>query len=398
MRLSRDFRSTVFAVHRWIGTYLLLFFGLIFATGTLSVFPDEVELLSRPGLFRAGWERPGPADPAALYARVEAAMPEANILVVTPATRPWLPDKVRIRDGRGRKQTVWLDPATGEILGRTGAVAGAIPEAILKVHQQLLVGTKPTRLLMPAMSVVLLTSLVTGLIYYRRFWRGFFRLPGAGVEGRMRAGMWHRLIGLWLLPFLLVMALSAMVFLADQLGAHGRFPRPGPLAEREARLPAGFGAADLGRAIAELRQMRPSFVVESAVMPGARAQPIILNGYDAGKGSILGRFSAQIDPVGPRVNAINEAGRGNLMATLTPIANQLHFGAWGGTFSAVLWGLFGLLALFLLVKGGSVHVAQSREGRERGGLRLYLRLIGLWRWAYLGLALGLAALFARYVL
>ena len=63
----------------------------------------------------------------------------------------------------------------------------------------------------------LLASLVTGLITYRKFWRGFFRKPRRR-NLRTLMGDLHRLGGLWSIWFLVIMIDTGLWYFWIQVG------------------------------------------------------------------------------------------------------------------------------------------------------------------------------------
>jgi uncharacterized iron-regulated membrane protein len=404
MALSRKFRSIVFKVHALAGAYLLFLLMLVFVTGFLTLFQDEVELLSRPGLFVFGAETERQADFGKMYDRVKAAYPDAHVFVMAASPRPWLGDKVRIRDRVSGQRTVWLDPATDEIMGITGRRAAVLPEGIRKLHVQLLAAGPIARYAVPALSFVLFASIVSGLITYRRFWKGLLRRPSATADARNRAGAWHRLQALWLLPFLLAVSLTGMVFFVSNLGFEPHFPHHEPPSARETPMPDGFSGAELDSAIAAAQAMVPGMRIDSVIFPTIRRDPITMLGIEPEVGRLFGKSTILVDPVGPKILAINAARSGNTMASVIPLANQIHFGTFAGWKSVPLWAIFAVVAMMLLVEAAKIRSARMHTdgGGDRPrtwrALRGFARSLGHVRWLYLLIFLGFAALLARHVI
>ncbi|MCB2130528.1 MAG: PepSY domain-containing protein [Rhodobacteraceae bacterium] len=404
MALSRKFRSIVFKVHALAGAYLLFLLMLVFVTGFLTLFQDEVELLSRPGLFVSHADPERQADFGKMYDRVKAAYPDAHVFVMAASPRPWLGDKVRIRDKVSGQRTVWLDPVTDEIMGNTGRRAAALPEGIRKLHVQLLAAGPIARYAVPALSFVVFASIVTGLITYRRFWKGLLRRPPATADARNRAGAWHRLLALWLLPFLLAVSLTGMVFFVSNLGFEPHFARHEPSSVRETPMPEGFSGKDLDAAIAAAQAMVPGMRIDSVIFPTLRRDPIMMLGVEPEVGRLFGKSTVVVDPVGPKILAINAARSGNTMAAVIPLANQIHFGTFLGWKSVPLWAVFAIASMMLLTEAAKIRAARMHTGggAERAGtwkaLRGFARSLHHVRWLYLLMFLVFAALLARHVI
>ena len=96
--------------------------------------------------------------------------------------------------------------------------SGGLKMIVRQLHDSLLTGHRLGEILITAMSLMLLISIITGLVTYRRFWRGFFRMPPRHQGAR---GWWaglHRLTALWSLPFLIVVCLTGFYYLISILG------------------------------------------------------------------------------------------------------------------------------------------------------------------------------------
>lgn len=401
--MKREVRRWIFRVHSFFGFYLLLLLLLIFVTGSLLLFSRELTLLGRPDLWL--WPRPVVAQTSfgQIYDTASRAVPGADVLVVAHRRRPWFGDSAKVRF-KGQDLIVWMRPGTTEVLGVTTRYATALPDLLLKLHVELLAPSKVVRAAVSSLALVVLVSLVTGLITYRRFWKGLLRLPHRDTDDRNRPGMWHRLLAVWLTPFLALIGITGTVFFLETIGVAATYPRPDALAPRDSRLPPDFTGADVDAAVAVVLGRYPAYVLQDLVLPGAPAAPIIVNGYDGARGRISGMANIQIDPTDLRITAEFAAWRSNAMGRLRPLVNAIHFGTWGGFGSVLLWGTFGIGGILLLVMGARVRVARAHGGvvpREGGAgpgrsvIRVFLNQLGRVRWGYLMLACAVLALALR---
>ena len=356
--VSRRFRQFVFWLHSWLGLHIFLILGVIFLSGTLLVFVEELD---------AGLDADRRIDPPVsqrsasfgqLYDGARAAHPQADILSLSRGHVSWIADKALIRTGPGRRATVWLHPGTGVATGTSGQTD--IRRIIFEFHSSFLTEHRLGNLLMTAFSLPLLLFIVTGLITYRRFWKGFFRLPSRQTGARGWWGGMHRLVMLWALPFLIVMGLTSGYYLIGALGQGPKDPVHdiAPVTARDALLPAGFDGQALDRAVAVAMETLPGLIPETISLPKRPKEAIAVIGPGSavltgpeGQGvyvdpvslAALGRFRSADYGLGHRLNQIND---------------EMHFGLWGGFGSRLLWFVLGLASTFAMAAGAMIYAAK----------------------------------------
>ena len=388
---SGGFRSFIFRLHKWFGLNAAIVLALIFGSGIVLLASEELDALMHPALWASAPAEGEAASFGTVYESVHSAYPASTIYVIQRQPKPWLADRSYMTTPWGEKLVVWTDPRTAKIVEITKdrnfrAIA-------TELHDRLLVpGRKGGRLgflAVTAMSFVLLYSLISGLITYRRFWKGFFRKPPKDLGARGYQGGLHRLLGLWATVFLLIISLTGIYFFANGLGINGYVPRPAQAQERPQIRPDGFGGPlidqDAARAIAAL----PGFAPTTLVLPAHRRAGMLFTGLGAGTSLFDGGNVVSIDPLtGETLGVIRPAdARG--VARIKAMVNVLHFGQWGGPWSRILWGVFGVASLWLLLSGVRTYIARAKhfpDARARGGgLRRFFRGMGLLGWANLGL-------------
>lgn len=381
----RRFRSLVFTIHTWLGLHLCLVFGILFLSGTLLLYSPEL----RQPLTGAAWIAPRGHAPEAsfgtTYDRTMAALDGGRVFVISPPPRPWLGRPVAARDAQNRETILWTDPDSGAVLGATGTPV--LRNTLRKLHDSLLMPVSPANIAVTALSLVLLTSVVTGLITYRRFWKGFRRLP-AGSDPRQRQGAWHRLLAVWLAPFLLLVSLTGSVFFLNWMGVKAVVPQPPPPAERAWRLPEGFDGAALDRIVDIARAELPGAEITTVSLPGRRAEPFRISGRDPSAGPLRGAVTVTVDPVDLSVLGVARASQGNTMTFVKALAVMVHYGTWGGVVSLILWTGFGIGSAALLLTGARVYALRLRGGPDdaaasRSLLGAVWSGLGVFRWAYL---------------
>ena len=395
---ARGVRSLLFRLHKWLGLQLIILFAILFATGTLLVVSDEMEALIHPQIWAGAPPEGGAASFGEIYDKVQAAYPAGTIWVVQRQPQPWLADRTYLTTGWGEKVVVWTDPATAAV--RTVTADRDLRAVLRDLHDSLLVpGRAPGRLAFIAVAATgwfLLYSVVSGLIAYRRFWKGFFRWPTRALGVRGYQGGLHRLLGLWGSVFLLIIAVTSIYFMANGLGFMGREAGFAPAAARETARPAGLDGALVDAAEARARAALDGFRPTTLVLPGRVGDGLRFSGYAGGDGAMRGDSTVSVDPVTRAVlGVVGPAQRSGLAAIRAPM-DALHFGDWSGALSRALWVVFGLAGLWLLLSGARVHVARSAHlpGADPalGPWRRFARGLGPLRWADMGLVAAVVAL------
>lgn len=400
---KRKLRKAVFKVHTWLGLHLCLILGVIFLSGALLLFSPELKMYRSSDL----WVAPDGATQSQvsagqIYDAVADAYPGARINIIASQPRAWFGRPVYI-NANGKALIAHVDPYSGEVLGHQVQRKVTLRDAIRRLHDSLLVPFYTFHIAVNALALVVLVLVVTGLISYRRFWKGWFRRAPAGADLRAKRGAQHRLVALWVAPFLLVSSLSAVVFLMNAVGVKAVSGDAPPVAERVERLPQTFDGAALDAIEQACRAAAPGFVEQGVTLPKNEKKPLRLNGYDTNVGSIFGTVACFADPVSGAVTGIVRASDGNWMTPLKALAVAVHYGTWGGWVSIALWTLFGIGSTYLALTGARVYAARilAERGRaepalqNRGALYLVIQGLGPFKWAYALLVVGVLALLIR---
>ncbi len=383
-------RSTLFRLHRWLGVRLVPFFAALFLSGTVLVFSDELEAAFHPRAWVGSAPEAGArASFGTLFAQLEAAFPGATVFVMERQPQPWLGDRSHLTTATGERIVVWSDPASGTVLD--SAPARGLRAMLRAFHDSFLLPGRWPFVLVSASSVLLLLSVASGLVTYRRFWKGLFRPPPRHLGERGRQGGLHRLLGLWSSVFLLIIGSTGLFFMATGLGFRGQEPAPAPASPRLEARPAVLDGARIDAALERARKALPDFEIKVVVLPGRARDGITLAGHPAGGSILAGETTLSLDPLTLEIlGVVHPADRqGN--ARIRALMNALHFGEWGGQWGRALWALLGLTASWLLLSGARVQAARSAPC-SRGWLAPFLRGLGALRWVYLLAAAGALAL------
>lgn len=254
-------RRFLFLSHRYCGLALALFLLVAGATGCLLVFRDGLDALLNPDLFDVA---PRPALAAtALADRMARSHPAWRIAGFDLASRPGTSLRMTVDIPGSGPAEAFVDPGDGRVVGLRRMAPGPdrrhVIEAVFRLHYTLLAGT-PGRWLMGVVALCWLALNLVGLCltWPRRrpllaSWRSSFRTSRRALRGRPMPEV-HRVSGLWLLPFLTVLAYSSVAMnLYDELfrpiverlsppRAGSPFDRPAPGAPPPGPV-IGYGAA-----------------------------------------------------------------------------------------------------------------------------------------------------------
>lgn len=354
-------RRTWFDWHSWVGltTGLLLF--VVCWSGTVAVFSRELDWAAD-----SRWRAP-----AVSAAEIPWSTIEENVRAVRPG---WSLDQINAPSANGFAAEAWVrdpddvmgrvfvDPATGEVLG--GSSYFNVQRFFRSLHMSLFIGEWRIwgipfgYLLVGLLSLSLLGQLVTGLVFYRRFWRGLFRL-------NLRSGwkvFWsdtHKLSGLWGLWFVLLMGVTGVWYLAEwKITSEAPSPMA-PAAEGSVQ-----GLLSLDQLLVRARQAYPELTVREVALYELSSGMVAFNGQD---GSMLLRDRAAriwLDSRSGEVLGVQRPGQMGFLHRWIDTADPLHFGNFGGLATKLIWFSFGLVLSGMCLSGA--YLQAKRQARNRG--------------------------------
>ncbi len=177
--MSKKSRSKFwFLVHSWLALPIWFFVLIVCVTGTLAVVSQEIVWLVNPEM-RAS----KPSDDAQLLsydqviAAIKHAQPQTQVQGIVRPDESHFALEVSVTYPDGRPDKVYVNPYSGVIQG--SAPTFNFRGFTRALHGWWLVpftnGYSWGWYLVSLLGLPLLTSLVTGLVVYKRFWKGFFR-------------------------------------------------------------------------------------------------------------------------------------------------------------------------------------------------------------------------------
>jgi len=208
-------------------------------------------------------------------------------------------------------------------------------------------------------SITLIISMVSALVFYKRWWKRFFSLRG--MKGPAFWSALHKSAGLWSLWFILIMGITGAWYLfeagrsdfGDGVSVYAGNPRISVLTLSSPTTDQrGISGSRLDELVANVRMRRPELEIKRITfMPGK----VVFIGQS---GDFLVR---------DRANQVHmDVSTGEVLYDQTPddysfywrwsdTADPLHFGDFGGLWSTGVWFIFGLVLSGLILTGTWLH-------------------------------------------
>ena len=359
--MSKKSRSKIwFLVHSWLALPIWFFVLIVCVTGTLAVVSQEIVWLASPQM-RAS--QPSDDAPLLSYDQVLAAIKQAEPqLLVESINRPdesHFALDVDVAYPDGRTVTVYVNPYTG-------VIQGAAPEFNFRAFTRALHGWWLVPFtngfswgwyLVSFLGLPLLGSLITGLVVYKKFWKGFFKPNLRFNHGaRIFWGDFHRLCGIWSIWFIAVISITGLWFLIQA------FMFDNQISISTAGNPPVVARQDVP--ITPDGSPAPKISLDQAVNIAAENIP----GLDASFVSLPSNAYGHIEVGGPGwypllfqtadINPYNGAIEGSRMIAdrsglelVTESMRPLHTGDFGGLWVKLIWFFFGLVLSMMVLSG-----------------------------------------------
>ena len=354
-RSRMTFARAAFTIHSWLGLSFCLLLTVILLSGTLAVFHKEIDWLiypqSRvtPSSERAGIDR--------VLVAVQAAHPEMGLIGEVPVQGqgPRTALNIIVVSPKDGVRRIWVDPYRGVVQGTTPFMTPGY--FISQFHSFLMIPTWGYAIVC-SFTFFMLASLVTGLINYRKFWRGFFRRPRRR-NLRTLMGDLHRLGGVWSIWFLVIMVLTSSFYFWIRVGepllnfpqaivehehpkiADEVLDRMGPQPPK--MLPLDTLAQRVHKAL-------PDFDIRYVHLPETHGAPVTFTGNT---GEFFGPNLSEVfvDPYRGDILGHHLSRDGMSFAFVRVLTDAFHFGDFSGLISKAVWFVFGLITTGLALSG-----------------------------------------------
>lgn len=348
-----------FLVHSWLALPIWFFVLIVCFTGMLAVVSQEIVWLANPDV-RA--TKPSDDAERLSFQQVLDALHKAEPdMAVRSLSQPdgshfALNAGVTLPDGTA--PTLYVNPYTGAIQGKSPDFNF---EAFTRaLHGWWLVpftnGYSWGWYLVSILGLPMLASLVTGLVVYKKFWRGFFKPLRLGHGPRIFWGDVHRLAGVWSIWFIAVISITGTWFLIQAfLGDNHITISSEPVVPVIARqqVPQTLDGSpapriDLDEAARIATTSIPGLDISFIQLPATAYSHIDMGG----RGWYPLMFqTASVNPYTSKVDSQFLLGDRSTLEFVTESMRPLHTGDFGGLAIKLIWAFFGLILTLMVFSG-----------------------------------------------
>jgi uncharacterized iron-regulated membrane protein len=383
-------RKRLFAFHGWLGLTLGLPLFIICLSGSFAVMAPEIDRLISPEM-----RVPPPSNAEAkplpwqrLVEAVEKDSPGGEVAFIeAPGEREeaWT---ATVAYSAKDQRVVYFDPFTGKVQGHATSFNA---QSFFRIfHKQLYILEGPAwphgRVIVCVFSIVLLLSALTGLMFFKGWWRALFRLR-LGSGKRAFWSDFHRFAGVWTFLFAMLFALSGIWYLTVRLmedfGIAEHDPMPEIPAEVSAARPPLLPRLSLDELAARAHAAFPGFQIR-AVATGIQHHSAVR--FYGETSALLSRTTdneVHLDPYTGEILSIEKVSAMSPARRLDVASYPLHFGRFGGYATKIIWTIAGLAISGGIFAGSVIWWLRSR--REDPGFFRRKRI-----WAIASLLLNLA--------
>lgn len=350
-----------FMLHGWVSLPIWLLFCFICLTGTIAVLSHEITWLTNPAS-RALNPNDLPARPISeLMTIVEQTYP--NAAVTSAMTfEPYMVNVVMFSDTDKPFAMAYINQYTGDIQqvneGMTfiGFMRSLHGWLLFPWHGSYSLGYY----LVCSMALLMLASLVTGLIVYKRFWRSFFAPKLRLTQGKktLLADL-HKLSGVWSMWFIAIMSATGLWYLTQAIFWHADIDiEPHAPLVAAAQLPLITAESSepkpklsFAQALTLAQTHFPDFTPSYVMKPEHNRDMYHLSG--SGDHIFYDQYAYSLS-INPWTGAVVKASSPETMTglqTIMHIADPLHYGTLGGIWTKILWFVFGLILSGMAITG-----------------------------------------------
>ncbi len=352
-------RRKFFKLHSWVGFNLAFMMSVILATGTFATISYEIDWLLQqemrvtPLSHKASWQT--------MTNSVEIYAPDSRIVNITALDADYLAYRATVKDEHNRRYFVHVDQWTGDVVGETGLIT--VQRVLRDLHRYLFMPKFIGLPIVSAMAFILLISLYTGLKTARN-WRTLLTRVRFDKGIRVMVGDAHKAAGLWGIWFLVLIAITAIWYLAEFIASINAIVFDNKELTFESSR-ATLSEQRLHEVGSIIKTQRTSNIINSAV----QAFPEIKNNITAiyfpvkPDDAIIVQGDSSNLILRPRANRVfldredlrplkvQRSSEASTIAWLNDIADPLHFGFFGGLFTKIIWFIFGLVLTGLSITG-----------------------------------------------
>lgn len=348
-------------VHRWVGLKLSILLSFVLITGTLATISHEIDWLIDPARRVLPTYQADHYDWQGMVDAAREARPDWSFEWISAPIDSWFAAEAVGLTRAGERRRIFINPESLVVQGE-GSWFNA-QRLFRDSHRRLMIFHRSGIIVVSALSILMVVSLITGLVIYKKFWRGFFKKPRTR-DSRTLWGDLHRLGGVWSIWFIVVIALTGLWYLVEAIMFLADI-RAVPFPERPFDDPAivqtDTPSVSLNILADKVRTIEPNFQITYIALPSFAGEPVKLRGQN---NAILTRERSNefsFDTVTGATLAQIDGSDLNAHQRISEMADPLHFGTFGGIWTKILYFIFGSILSAMSLSGIYIYSARMRK-------------------------------------
>jgi uncharacterized iron-regulated membrane protein len=352
-------RAWLFQMHLWVGLVLGLVISVVGLTGAIVVFRVELNRLTTPG---TAYVRPAMKRLSLdeLVARVQANRPLDRVRSVAFDGDPDIAWNVRTETPEGHRLHTFIDQYRGVITGQDDYSSKWL-QWIFDLHAYLLAG-KQGEFLNGFVALAALAMSLSGIVIWwpgRRNWRSGFRYHLGGPWERQNYDL-HKLVGFCSSLMLAVVSFTGAYFAFPEMYRKWtvRITRSTDVTDPDG---CAIGVKLRAKTLLSDRRVPIEDYITSAerALPGARVvflalpqepgDPVGLKLKEPNDWHRVGLSNVYLEPAAGEVIRADRFSEVSLGSKFIRLMLPLHFGRFGGRLGLGPVGIYGVLALYVIV-------------------------------------------------
>lgn len=367
-------RKTLFKLHSYFSLVALIPIMIVSVTGSILVFKTEIDqwlmperaLLTNTQYHADHLTR---IDQNILNKTVEAELPQFIIGSWEIFNDGIEADRVYlVKKGTDQWYKIYFDPFNNKVLSQPATTTSYLTDWLLNLHYTFLlndIGGEHSHwgTLIGLIAAIILTFLgVSGLIIHRKFWRQLLQLR-LKKSIRVISGDFHRLVGAWASPVILILGITGIYFNAMDY-YHEVFEHAGE--EHFIVQTALYSEQiDFQNILDDSRNQLDDFQPTYLLFPYEPDVNITVFGFQPHANPFASQYSSTVtyDRLsGDLLLAID----GRHASTTTQVFDsfrELHFGSFAGLASKLIWCIVGLAPFLLAISGLTIWSIRHKKKR-----------------------------------
>lgn len=342
----------LYQIHGWLGLNFGLVLFIICLSGSFAVVSHEIDWLCNPAMrVSPEGERLPWSD---LLNSAEQYAGGSKVRMCFTPQSDFFAAEFWTRDERGNTRRIYVNPYNGKV---TGEAAWMNAQRFFRdFHRRFYIMAWWGIWVVAIFSLPLLLSSITGLLFYKRWWKQLFVL-------RLRAGPraflsdLHRQAGIWTLLFTFVIGVTGIWYFVEiPLSWLPTKPDSSSVSTPAESIDRTKAPLSIDKLLERTEATIPGFKLRKLSFPTDPAQPIRISGQ-ATAWLVRDRTNwVQLDShTGDLVDSVRAEDL-DMLERWSHTADPLHFGNFGGLTSKLIWFISGIFLSALIPTGAYLWI------------------------------------------